>query len=110
MSLAIAVFSLRHSGQLLPPNEYSLAEESLLHLISGFPLLPHILGEGGGLSLVLVAQVTLVAVEPLLECPKGLTIVMLPLSGCCHLCLIDHGLVKTVSLIIIEGRSFAWMR
>ena len=31
----MAVFSAKQIGQLFPPNEYGLAEESLLHLISG---------------------------------------------------------------------------
>jgi hypothetical protein len=41
--------------------------------LSFAPLLPHNLRKGGGLSLDLVAQVTLVAIAPFFECSKSLT-------------------------------------
>ena len=54
---------------------------SNIWLLPSAPLLPHILGEGGGVSLGLVAQVTLVAIEPLLECSESLAIEMLLCHG-----------------------------
>ena len=50
---------------------------SNLWLLPSAPLLPHILGEGDGVSLDLVAQATLGAMEPLLVCSESLAIVML---------------------------------
>ena len=57
VSLAMAVFSAKNSGQLLPRK----FAPSYLWLLPSAPLLPHILGEGGGVCLGLVAQVTLKA-------------------------------------------------
>ena len=45
----------------------------------------------------MVAKITLVAIEPLLECPESLAIVVLLVHGSCDFCFVDHRFVQAAS-------------